>query len=83
MPAVTMSDDDREKLRRLAVRVINLDAEIEEARRERNEFMHWLYNNYRADVPEIATESRMERQSVHPIIRGPRTRSRSRVDEDT
>lgn len=83
MPDVTMSEDDRETLRRLARRVDELEAALPDARTARNKLMHALFNGYRADVTEIAEVTGMKRQSVHPIVRGPRTRRKHHADLPT
>jgi hypothetical protein len=78
---VTMTDEDREELARYVHLIDRLEDELKVARDSRNEFMHELFNAYRADIADLRHVTGMKRPTVSAIVRGPRTRPyRARQD---
>lgn len=59
MRAVTLSDEDRKKLRRLVARVEQYARAVE----ERDRFMTELYDDYRADPADLLAESGIRARS--------------------
>ena len=81
MTAVTMTDDDRERLERFVQEIDALEDELKAKRAQRNAFMHEVFNGYRAEILDLRHVTGMKRPTVSAIVRGPRTRGyRERQD---